>query len=100
MPFQPAQIGEQFLRKLIALAQVALQTSVDDAIQLQRTFGVDAARLRRRCVEYRIEHPGDGGAPERLLSRGHFVQHGPKGEEVRCDDLTPHRWPVPGTCRL
>jgi hypothetical protein len=57
----------------------------DDALERQRHVGVELHRRQRLAVQDRVEHHGRRAALERLLARGHLVEHEAEREEVRAD---------------
>ena len=77
---------------LIAHIAIFLQRLGDDLFQLQRKLGFDLPGRHGLPVQDGIEDEPGCAPRERMLARGHLVEHCPEGEQIRAaiEILAPH----------
>ncbi len=79
---QALQVRAQLGCRLIAQITILLQTLVDDALQLRRSFGIQPHGSNRRRVENRSEDNSGSFAAERQRAGRHFIQDRAEREQV------------------
>ncbi len=79
---QVLQVRLHLRRAGVALVAVLFHRLPDDAFQLFGNGGIERHRRRWFGVQHRIQSHDHVVAGERLLPRGHFVEHDAEGKQI------------------